>query len=90
MFKYHKGMLLDPINNLFSLNSNRHNYRTRQTNDLQINTGRGENVYKLFSFHGVRIWNHIFKKNQIDVSYACFKNLSKKFLQNNEIPLRLR
>ena len=59
MFKHHKGMLPDPINNLFSLNSNRHNYRTRQTNDLQINTGRGENVYKLFSFHGVRIWNHI-------------------------------
>ena len=49
VFKYHKGMLPEPINNLFSLNSNWHNYHTRQTNDLQINTGSGENVSKLFS-----------------------------------------
>ena len=90
MFKYHKGILPDPINNLFSTNNNRHNYHTRQTNDLQTNTGKGENVYKLFSFHGVRIWNHISKKIQIDVSYACFKNLSKTYLLNNEIPQRIR
>ena len=55
MFKYHIGSLPVPISNLFSINSNRHNYYTRQINDLQLNTGRGENVYKLFSFHGVRI-----------------------------------
>ena len=42
MFKYHKGILPDPINNLFSTNNNRHNYHTRQTNDLQTNTGKGE------------------------------------------------
>ena len=52
MFKYHKGILPDPINNLFSTNNNRHNYHTRQTNDLQTNdlqtnTGKGKNVYKL-------------------------------------------
>ena len=41
MFKYHKGILPDPINNLFTINSNRHNYLTRQTNDLEVNTGRG-------------------------------------------------
>ena len=90
MFKYHIGSLPVPISNLFSINSNRHNYYTRQINDLQLNTGRGENVYKLFSFHGVRIWNHISKKIQTDVSYACFKNLSKTYLQNNEIPQRIR
>ena len=90
MFKYHKGILPDPINNLFSTNNNRHNYHTRQTNDLQTNTGKGENVYKLVSFHGVRIWNHISKKIIIDVSYACFKNRSKTYLLNNEIPQRIR
>ena len=42
MFKYHKGILRDPINNLFSTNNNRHNYHTRQTNDLQTNTGKGK------------------------------------------------
>ena len=46
----------------------------------------GGNVDKLLSFHGIRIWNHIYKKSQIDVSYACFQNLSKTYLLNNEIP----
>ena len=53
MFKYNTSSLPVPISNLFSIN--RHNYYTRHINDLQLNTGRGENVYKLFSFHGVRI-----------------------------------
>ena len=79
MFKYNTGSLPVPISNLFSIN--RHHYYTRQINDLQQNTGRGGNVYKLFSFHGVRIWNHISKKIQTDVSYACFKNWSKTDLQ---------
>ena len=90
MFKYHTGSLPVPISNLFFININRHNYYTRQINDLQLNTGRGQHVYKLFSFHGVRIWNHISKKIQTDVLYACFKNLSKTYLQNNEIPQRIR
>ena len=80
MFKFHTGVLPDPVSNLFVLNNQRHNYNTRQNNDLQTNLGRGEHVYKLFSFHGVQIWNQLSKKIQIDVSYACFKNLSRKYL----------
>ena len=41
MYKYTKGILPHPINNLFALNSEIHNYNTRQTHDLQINAGRG-------------------------------------------------
>ena len=64
MFKYNMGILPHPINNLFALNSERHNYKTRQTHDLQINAGRGGGiVYKLFSYHGVHIWYHISIKN---------------------------
>ena len=63
MFKYHTGVLPNPINNLFTLNNERHNYNTRQMNDLQTHFGRGENIYKLFSFHGVHIWNQLSKKN---------------------------
>ena len=59
MFKYNMGILPHPINNLFAINNERHNYNTtcitRQTHDLQINAGRGEIVYKLFSYHGVHI-----------------------------------
>ena len=53
MFKYNMGIVPQPINNLFALNSERHNCNTRQTNDLQINAARGEIVYKLVSYHGV-------------------------------------
>ena len=35
------------------MNSNRHNYYTRQTNDLEVNTENVENAYKFFNFHGV-------------------------------------
>ena len=90
MFKYNKVILPHPINNIFALNSERHNYNTRQTHDLQINAGKGEIVYKLFSYHGVHIWNHISIKNPIDVSYACFKNLPKIYLQTNDILYRAR
>ena len=89
MFKYNMGILPHPITDLFALNKERHNYNTRQTDDLQINT-RSEIVYKLFSLHGVHIWNHKSQKIQTDVSYACLKHLTKTYLQNNDILYRAR
>ena len=65
MFKYDKGVLPQPINNLFSVNNERHNYNTRHNHDLQINTENGKILYKLVSFHGVHIWNHIPQKIQL-------------------------
>ena len=73
MFKYNMGILPHPIIKVFALNSGRHNYNTRQTHDLQINAGMGEIVYKLFSYHGVHIWNHIHEKILNYVSYACLR-----------------
>ena len=89
MYKYHKGIVPDPINNLFSTNNNRHNYHTRQTNDLQTNTEKGK-MFINFSVFTVSVFGTTSKKNQIDVSYACFENLSKTYLLNNEIPQRIR
>ena len=90
MFKYNRGILHQPITDLFVLNKERHNYNTRQTDDLQINAGGSEIIYKLISFHGVHIWYHISQQIQIDVSYACFKQLTKTYLQNNYILYRAR
>ena len=39
--------------------------------------------------YGINIWNHISKKNAIDVSYACYKIMSKKYLKSNIIPYRI-
>ena len=84
------GILPHPLTDLFALNKDRHNYNTRQTDDVQVHAGRIEIVYKLFSFHGAHIWNHISPKNPIDVSYACFKHLTKTYLQNHDILYRAR
>ena len=62
MFKHHINILPSPINDLFTVNNVHHNYYTSQNNDLHINRGRKENVYRLFSFHGTHIWNHISTK----------------------------
>ena len=42
--------------------------------------------YLVFMVH---ISGTIFLKKSIDVSYACFKNLSKMYIQANNIPYRL-
>ena len=68
------------IINLFAVNNEYQNYNTVHNHDLQINTESRQFVYKRFSFYGVQIWNNI-SKNAIDISYACFKNLSKSYLK---------
>ena len=52
-----------------------------------LKLGRRKTVIN--SFHGINIWNHISKNIPIDVSYACFKMVSKKYLQSNIIPYRI-
>ena len=53
MFKYNMGVVPHPITDLFALNNEKYNYNTRQTDEQQINAGRGKIDYKLFGFHGV-------------------------------------
>ena len=89
MYKIHMENIPLHICNLFIMNNLHHNYDTRQENDLHTQIRKKENSYKLVSFHGINIWNHISKKIPIDVSYACFKMLSKKYLQSNIIPYRI-
>ena len=66
-----------PMNNLFTVNNAQHNYYTRQIDSLHTQVGKNEKVYKLFSFHGINIWNHMSQKIPIDVSYACYKKVYK-------------
>ena len=86
MFKRHTGITPLPMNNLFTVNNAQHDYYTRQIDSLHTQIGKNE---KLFSFHGINIWNHMSRKILIDVSYACYKKLSKKYIQSNTIPYRI-
>ena len=88
MFKQHNGIVTTPIAKLFELNNLHHNYNARQNRKLHTQIGNRESVYKLFSFHGINIWNHLSSKISTDVSYACFKNLVKTYLQQNDILYR--
>ena len=89
MYKHHIDILPSPIDELFITNNSQHNYNTRQCRDMHLQIGRTESVYKLFSFHGTYIWNHISKKIPIDVSFACYKKMSKRYIQNNDIVYRV-
>ena len=89
MFKRHTGITPVPMNNLFTVNNAQHDYYTRQIDSLHTQIGKNEKVYKLFSFHGINIWNHMSRKIPIDVSYACYKKLSKNYIQSNTIPYRI-
>ena len=89
MFKRHHKLLPTPLDKLFILNNSQHAYNTRQRTNIHTQIGKRESTYKLFSFCGTNIWNHISKKIQLDVSYACYKKLSKRYIQYNEIPYRI-
>ena len=58
IFKNHLNMLPTLLSDLFIVNNTRHDHFTRQHNDLQIDIGLKENVYRLFCFHGTHILNH--------------------------------
>ena len=89
MFKRQPNLLPSQLNDLFAVNNTQHNHLTRHHADLHVNTGLRENVYRLFSFHGIHIWNHISKQIPINVSYVCYKNLSENDIKNNNILYRI-
>ena len=85
IFKYSKELVPLPIVELFIGNYEFHNHNTRQSQSLHTAVGRNETIYKIFTFHGIRIWNYISTKISADVSYASFKDSSKLFMKNNPI-----
>ena len=90
MFKYATNQLPQPISELFQRNDTIHAHNTRQRENLHLLIGRGEIIYKSFSFHAIHIWNHMSMHISIEVSYPCYKKLSKRYLQNNNIIYRIR
>ena len=84
MFKFSIRELPIPVLQLFSRNSEIHNYNTRGNKLLRTKIGSSEATYANFSFHAVYIWNIISKEIPTDVSYSCFKHLSKHFIQEQD------
>ena len=55
MFKNEIGLVPKPISQLFTRNSDYHDYNTRHGSSLHLLVGRGEAIYRSFSFHGINI-----------------------------------
>ncbi len=90
MFKHSMHVLPAPLDDLFELNSNIHDYNTRTNNALHTLVGGSEKTYANFSFHGVHIWNIISQHINTNVSYACFKHLSKNYIICHDMKYRIR
>ena len=89
MFKNSKEIVPIAIHMLFARNDQYHNYNTRQSRSLHPSVGRGEAIYRSFSFHGVNIWNYLSKHIPVIVTYIRFNKLTKSYLLNNNIIYRL-
>ena len=80
MYKFHNSSLPTYFNNLFSQNSNFHNYPTRNSHLLRapkIKTRLAENFV---TTQGVLIWNEISKKFDVNTSLNIFKKNLTKYL----------
>ena len=59
MFKISKCNVPKPLHSLFRINNSYHNYQTRRSESIHVPIGRTEAIYKIFSYFGAHIWNHI-------------------------------
>ena len=87
-FRHHIGDVPKPISNLFQINNNYHSYMygTRSSQSLRTPIGRSEAIYQTFTYIGSLAWNYISGKVPNDLSYICFKNMSKLHVQSNNLP----
>ena len=76
VFKY--GNVIAHINTCIMLNK-----------FLHSSLGKGEAIYRTFSFHGINIWEYLSKCTPTNVSYACFKKTTKCNLMENDFQYRL-
>ena len=86
MFKIAKHTVPISISRLFKLNSDVHNYNTRQAHHIHSFKGNNEFIYRSFQFQSVLcLEKHL---QNINVSFPTFKHLLKRFLLNNTTSVR--
>ena len=91
MFKNEVGLVPKPISQLFTRNSEYHDYNTRHSySSLHLSVGRSEAIYRSFRFHGINIWIFLKMHGPIDVSYLRFKKLTLSYLMANDIVYRIK
>ena len=88
MFKNAKYTVPISLYRLYKLNSDVHNYNTRQAHHIHLFKGNIEFIYRTFKFQSVYIWNIILYNININVSFPTLKHLLTRFLMNNNTSVR--
>ena len=83
MYKLYHGNIPTVLRKQFQLNNAIHSHNTRASNSYHVSGLSSSN----FMFYCIRIWNTIYDKININVSFPCFKKISKHYLTNNDINL---
>ena len=88
MYKYANNLLTLAINDLFTTNSDVHNYTTRQKHLQHVNK-RNINIYsKSCGNTSARIWNAMQSEFEVNVSISKFKIGLKIYLQEHSLKLK--
>ena len=81
MYKYDNNLLPLAINELFTTNSDVHNYTTRQKHLLHVNKSNINIYSKSFGNTSARIWNAMQSEFEVNASISKFKIALKIYLQ---------
>ena len=84
MFEIAKHTVPISISRLYKLNSDGHNYNTRQAHHIHSFKGNNEFIYITFKFQSVSVWNSIFSR----ILIYLFPRLLKRFLLKNNTSVR--
>ena len=76
MFKNSLNMVPHPIGLLVTKKFHIYNCKTRQNRSLHQLIGKGEAIYKTFSFHAIQIWNHM----SVNIKIEMFSCSIKKYI----------
>ena len=88
MYKYANNLISLAINDLFTTNSDVHNYTTRQIHLLHVNK-ININIYSIsFGNTSSRIWNAMQSEFEVNVSISTFKISFKMYLQEHLLQLK--
>ena len=88
MFKIAKHTVSISLYRLYKLNSDVHNYNTRQAHHIHSFKRNNEFIYVTYMFHSVYIWNSILQNININVSFPTSKHVLKRFLMNKNASVK--
>ena len=85
MYKYANNLLPPVINDMYTTNSDVHNYTTRQKHLLHVNKSNINIYSKSFANTSARIWNAMQSEIEVNVSISKFKMSSKMYLKEHTL-----